>query len=177
MPKFISDEDMAKMEAEQPQAAPKKNFISDDDMAKMEAEQPSELESGARGIAQGLTMGFADEISGGAEALWEAAKGDPRTFGELYKQYRDESRQNFKKAQEANPGTYTTGEVAGAIGSAFIPGLNVAKGAGLAANVGKAALQGGLMGLGSSEAEDLSGMAKDTATGAALGGAGGAPVS
>ena len=31
---------------------------------------PSELESGLRGAAQGVTFGFADEAAGGLEAAW-----------------------------------------------------------------------------------------------------------
>lgn len=162
---FISDEDMAKMESKPP------GFISDDEVAHIEKSNPvSQLESGLRGAAQGIGMGFADETTGGLEALWNKVKGDPRAFGDLYKQYRDESRSNYNAAEEANPITYGGGQIAGGVGSLLIPGLNVAKGAGLAATAGKAALQGGLTGIGSSEADDLSGLAKDAASGAAIGG-------
>lgn len=131
----------------------------------------SELESAGRGALQSASLGFSDEITGGIEALWEAAKGDSRTFGELYKQFRDESRANNDKAQEANPNAYLAGQAAGAIGTAFVPGLNIAKGASLATNVGKMALLGGATGLGESEADNLGGMVADTATGAVIGGA------
>jgi len=129
-------------------------------------EEVSELESGARGTLQGVTAGFSDEISGGIEALWEKAKGDPSTFGELYKAKRDESREANKAAEKANPASYTTGNVAGAVGSAFIPGLG-------GATLGKLALQGAATGLGASEADltegDVTGAAKDTAIGAGVG--------
>ncbi len=166
MPSFISDEEMEKLS---PSSG---GFISDDDMADLESKSDvSPLESGTRGLAQGASLGFADEITGGVEAMWESAKGDPATFGELYKRSRDESRQNYESAKNANPGTYTTGEIGGAIGTAFIPGLNAANGARLATLVGKGALVGGTAGLGNSTEEDVGGMIKDTATGAALGGA------
>lgn len=143
-----------------------------------EVETYSELDSGARGLAQGATLGFADEISGGVEALWEKAKGDPTAFGELYKKARDESRANFKAAQEANPLSYTAGEIGGAVGTAFIPGMQAASGAKLAAVAGRAALAGGVAGLGTSEADltegEIGQAALDTAKGAALGGVMGA---
>lgn len=134
----------------------------------------SKTESGARGLAQGASMGYADELTGGAEALWEMAKGDPRTFGELYRQFRDESRANYKSAEEANPGTYMAGQVGGAVGTSLIPGVGLAKGAGLLANAGKLAAVGAAEGLGASEADltqgDIAGAAIDTAKGAAIGG-------
>jgi len=164
MAKFISDEEMAAIEPSQPSKARK--VISDDEMNQLESSAPSELDSAARGALQGATMGFADEISGGLEALWEKAKGDPTTFGELYKAKRDESRSNFKTAEEANPASYTTGQIGGAIGTAFVPGLG-------GATLGKLALQGAAQGLGSSQADltegDIAGAARDTAIGGALG--------
>lgn len=132
--------------------------------------QVSKTESALRGVAQGGTLGFADEISGGAEALWEAAKGNPKTFGELYKTLRDESRKNFDDAKKANPKTYLAGEIGGAVGSAFLPGLNIAKGATLANVAAKSALAGGIAGAGFSNADNAAGVAKDAATGAAVGG-------
>lgn len=141
----------------------------------VETPKVSQLESGLRGLAQGGSLGFADEGTGLAEALWSKAKGNPEAFGKLYAQSRDESRNAYKEAEKSNPKIYGAGELGGAIGSAFIPGLNVAKGASLATTAGRAALQGGLMGAGSTEDSltSLSGLG-DVAKGAALGGAGGA---
>ena len=160
MAKFISDEEMAKLEASEPTQKKQKTFLSDDEMMKLEESQPSELESGLRGALQGATAGFADEISGGVEALWEAAKGDPRTFGELYKAKRDESRANFDTARETSPNSYMVGQVGGAIGTSLIPGMG-------GASIGKLAAQGALQGLGESQADLTEGnvieAAKDTA--------------
>lgn len=128
-------------------------------------EDPSILESGLRGAAQGLTFGLADEATGALEAAFS---------DKSYEQARDESRQAYKEAETANPTAYLTGDIGGSIATSFIPGLgalNAGKGAKLAEVAGKAALQGGLTGFGKSEAADVSGLLKDTATGAAVGGA------
>lgn len=122
----------------------------------------SMLESGLRGAVQSGTLGFADEISG----LVESALTD-----KTYEQARDESRANFKTAQEANPMTYGAGQVAGGVATAFVPGLNVAKlgsaGARIAGNAGIGALSG----VGASEATDLGTLTSDAAVGGLIGGA------
>jgi hypothetical protein len=130
----------------------------------------SSTESGIRGAAQGLSLGFADEITGGIEALKDIALTDKELsdLGDVYSQRRDESRLAYKQAEEANPGSYMTGQVGGSIASAFIPGLNVAKGASLAGRAGIAAAQGGLVGLGTSEADNVSDAALDTIKGAGM---------
>jgi hypothetical protein len=135
------------------------------DRIQPEAEQIGQGESGLRGLAQGASLGFADEITGAAESLFT---------DKTYEQARNESRDAYKQAQEANPLTYGAGELGGAIGTAFIPGLGAASGAKLAAVAGKAALQGGIAGLGNSEAESVGDMARDAAVGAGTGAAGGA---
>jgi hypothetical protein len=125
----------------------------------------SELESGVRGVAQGASFGFSDEIT----AALEAALTD-----KSYEQARDESRTNYQNAQKQNPYSYGAGELTGAVGTAFIPGmglLNAGKGAGLATKAGLGAIQGGLSGLGLSNKDSVEGLAIDTATGAAIGGA------
>lgn len=126
----------------------------------------SALESGLRGAAQGISMGFGDEITGALESTFT---------DKTYAQARDESRKAYQEAQDANPITYGAGEIGGAIGSAFIPGLNIAKGATLGARAAGAAALGATAGLGMSEADltkgDYVGAAKDTAIGGALGGA------
>lgn len=129
----------------------------------------SETESALRGGAQALTLGFADEIVGGIEALWEQAKGNPEEFGNLYKQFRDESRANFDKAREANPGSYIGTEIGTGVATAFIPGLNVAKGAKAASVAAKAAGIGATGGAGYSEGETVGEVAEDSLKGAAIG--------
>jgi len=124
------------------------------------------LETALRGISQSVTLGFGDEI----QAAIESALTD-----KTYVQSRDESRMNNAAARNENPLTYAAGELAGGVATAFAPGLNLAKGATMAARVGKAAALGGVYGLGNSTADLTKGEVKeaavDTATGAALGGA------
>lgn len=137
-----------------------------------------QLESGLRGLAQGVSLGFADELTGGAEALGETLLGDRSLsdFGDVYKQKRDESRLAYEQAKAANPKTYMGAEIGGGIATAFVPGLgalNAAKGAQIGTVMGKGALQGGIMGLGGSSADDVKGLAADTAMGGTLGAIGG----
>jgi hypothetical protein len=128
------------------------------------------IESTLRGAAQSATLGFADEAAGGVEALWELAKGDPNTFGELYKKHRDESRMKYKDAEKENPRAYLAGEIGGAIASTAIP-------LGAATSLGKSALVGARVGtinaLGQSESEDGKELFKDVALGGVVGAAGG----
>ena len=124
----------------------------------------SELGSAGMGAIAGLTFDFADEIGGGVKSL----------FGDrTYEEYRDELRAEFDQAREDNPKSYLAGEV----GSAFVPGLGMVKGAQLSARsaklmdglstAGKAGVvgvgQGALAGAGVSEAD------KADSTGAYLG--------
>lgn len=130
-----------------------------------ELSQPGYLESAARGLAQGGSLGFADEITGAVESAFT---------DKPYEQARNESRANYKRAQEANPATYTTSEIGGGLATAFVPGANIAKGASL----GKAALQAAALGAGTgagySDADNIKDLAIDTGIGAGIGGALGA---
>jgi hypothetical protein len=171
MSKFISDDEMARLEASQP----KKKFLSDAEMKHEEEQEflaqatkkadqafdaPSKLESGLRGAAQGATFGYADEIAGAMESL---------ITNKPYRSARDESREAFKKAEESNPKTYMAGDLGATLASSFIPGLNVAKGASLAKAAAKTAGLGAAEGLGRSEGGNLKDLAKDTALSAGLG--------
>lgn len=156
----------------------------------------SKLESAARGLGQGVSLGFWDELAGLGEAVGQEAGvkglgssdwGDlgftkptfldgQSSFGDVYDKGRDKWRAEDKTAKADNPGTYGASEVAGSIGSAFIPGLNVAEGASLANIAGKAALSGGISGAGYSEADNIKDLARDAAVSAGIGGATGAAV-
>lgn len=137
--------------------------------------QPSELESAGRGLAQGASLGFADELTGGAEALKDelSNQAGDKSFGDLYRQHRDESRAAYDAAQKANPKSFLAGELGGGLATALVPGLNVAKGATLGARAAGAAALGGTYALGNSKADvtqgDIGGALEDTAKGAALG--------
>jgi hypothetical protein len=148
-----------------------------------DAEETSQLESAARGAAQGLTFDFADELLGAVEAGVDIAKSDNelKDFAELYRKYRDIEREKFAKAKEDNPITYGASD----IGAGIIPALFTG-GASAAASVGKTGLKqamkqamktgakyGAATGLGMSEADltkgDIEGAVKDTARGAVIG--------
>lgn len=109
--------------------------------AQVPAEPISQTESGLRGAAQGVSFGFADEVSGAIEAAADIATGDKTIseFSSLYTKYRDESRDAFKDAEQQNPKSYLSGEVAGAVGSVLVP-------AGIAGKIGGATLKGILSG-------------------------------
>lgn len=123
-----------------------------------------------RGLLQGATLGFADEIAGAAESAFT---------DKTYEQARNESRRNFKAAEDANGGWYMAGDIAGAVGTSLIPGVAAAKGAGAIAKGAKAftkmgaakqaAIQSGIAGAGSSEATDAAGVAWDAGKSAAIG--------
>lgn len=131
---------------------------------------PSELESGLRGAAQGVTFGFADEAAGGLEAAKDWITNDPSGFMANYRKHRNESRANYKSAEQANPASYMSGQFGGAV----VPALFTSGGS-IPASIGSLAAQGAAQGLGSSESDlmqgDLSGAVRDTALGSAIGGA------
>jgi hypothetical protein len=137
-------------------------FLAAGEPSEPEKPQVSKLESLGRGVLQGATLGFADEI-------WAALKAGG-VSGKTYEMERDRTRRENQAAQDANPGSYIAGEVGGGIASAFVPGLGVAKGAGAVGNAVKAAGLGAVSGVGSSEAGDLGGVAKDAAVGGIAGG-------
>jgi hypothetical protein len=127
-----------------------------------DANEMGKAESFGRAALQSATLGSSDEITGAVESLFT---------GKTYKQARDESRAANKKAQEDNPKTYMGGSVAGGVATAFVPVLNAAKGATLAAKIGKGVLAGGLDSLGMSDAENFSGQQlKDVGFGSLVGG-------
>ena len=134
-----------------------------------------QVESALRGAAQGVTMGLADEATGLAEAGGRALFGSDKIRDLLgnYRKYRDESRQNYGYAKEDNPKTYMGSEIGGGIATGFIPGMGLAKGAGLGGKLAHAAKMGGLAGFGTSTSDlskgDIKGAAVDTSLGAGLG--------
>lgn len=119
-------------------------------------------ESAARGVAQGASLGFADEIAGAAESLFT---------DKTYEQARDESRANFKRAKEVNPNAYLAGEFGGGAATMLVPGMAAAKSLRAAAATGAAL--GGTAGLGASEGETIDELAKDTLMGVGIGAGGG----
>lgn len=150
---------------------------------------PTQTESLGRGIAQGGTLGFSDELAGVggmiADRLARAmtpsvGSPNPETDAKMraleesetpssldvYRKGRDEERGLNQKAMEAFPKTYLGGEIGSSV---FLPGTAIKNAKG-AAQLG--AVQG--LGLGESDLTegDLTGSAIDTAFGGAAGLAG-----
>lgn len=136
---------------------------------------PSIGESVLSGVNQGLSFGFYDEIVGSLRAAGDKLSGSKENFGDLYSKHRDEVRNWSNKAKNANPKAYLAGNVAGNVATIAAPGVKllapVAK-AGMAANVGKAALLSGAAAAGETEQDfGSAGFAKDVVKGAVIGGA------
>ena len=155
--------------------------MTQDDYPEPARKEYTPVEAGAMGTAQGALFDFGDELYGGGKALWDIATG-PDELKDLvtkYKEHRDKAREELKLAQKDQPAAYTGGQIAGSVGSAFIPGLgwmNAAKGAGYLGKGGviaKGALGGGIAGAGISEADSVGGLMRDVREGAIYGGAAG----
>jgi hypothetical protein len=140
------------------------------------APDPAVTGSPKDAIGQGLTLGFADEMSGGLYGLGALLRGEE--FGPAYEQQRDLKREQYKAYAEENPGSsmgleLLSGLATGGLGAgaaAAKGGMTVAKAAGVGGAVG------GVQGAGTSEEEDVGGLAVDTAQGAALGAGTGAAL-
>jgi hypothetical protein len=129
------------------------------------ADGPGMLESAVRGVKQGVTMGFGDEITGALEAA---------VTSKTYKQARDEARAADKAAKEANPVTFGLGQIFGGVGTAVVPVGAAAKiGTGVAAAAARGAGAGIVAGAGESEAETVPEMVQDAAKGGLVGAAAG----
>lgn len=151
--------------------------------------KPGKIESGFRGTINGLTQGFGDELGGAMEAAGAAVgirgigspdaseihletdEEDKESLADTYRKTRDRRRALNKAAEEAHPGLYTTGDIAGSVVTGIAaPGTNTLKGS---------AAIGAVQGLGRSEADltkpslDSYGQAAvDTVAGGAMGLAG-----
>lgn len=139
----------------------------------------SGVESAARGAAQGVSFGFADEVVGavkaGGDVLEEVMSGNTTNpFADLsasYSKYKNEYRANDRAAEDLNPKSYIAGQVGGSVASTMLPGGVFAK---LASNTWKAGTAAGvLQGIGASESETLGGIASDALVSGAVGGIGG----
>jgi hypothetical protein len=126
----------------------------------------------ARAAGMGLSLGTLDELTGGLAAIVPGGKG--------YTEARDEVRNKYDAATKLAPKRMLAAEIAGSLPTMFATGGagTAARGAGVLAKAGSAALSGGLLGAasgaGHSTAGDASGVAKDALIGGGIGaGAGG----
>lgn len=152
----LSDNTLKALKAGQPLDYSK---LSDDELKALSSSAPanntpdvSKTESALRGAAQGASLGFADELTGGAEALKDVLSSNvygASDIPSLYKQHRNESRAAYDAAQKANPLTYAAGELGGSFalpaGEIFAP----AEGAGLLSRLVSGAKAGAAIGAGS----------------------------
>lgn len=141
-------------------------------------EAPGALQ-GLASVINGPLMGFGDEVLGAVGGAIDTLKGDG-SFSENYRANRDTVRGMQDKQREENP--WTTGitqAMASAplslvrIGAAPINAVRGVFGNALRAGASGAAY-GAIGGAGNSTADDVAGLAKDTAIGAGLGAATGA---
>jgi len=139
---------------------------------------PSVLDSLGRGAAQGLSLGFRDELAGALKSPMGAAKKAGSFLGykplngdedlAAYLAERNASRALDEKAKKANPKSFLAGEIGGGVATAIVPGMGFTKGA-TAMNAVKAGLTGGSIGAGNSRADELGDLAIDTGIGMGLG--------
>ena len=144
-------------------------------------------------IQEGQLLGFGDEIAGFGRAVIDpllgAAAGEENVtdgyfdnFGDRYRMYRDDERQNTKEFADANQKTALALNLAGGLAAPVPLPVRLSKAA-LASKAGqqqvarqaagRAVAEGGVAGFGMSEADLTEGefgqAAKDTATGSAFG--------
>lgn len=99
------------------------------------------------GIGQGLSLGFMDEIAGGAAALGAMLPGG-RSPGEAYRETTDRTRDYVAAQKERNPVAFTAGEIGGGLATGLSGGARMAgiKGsAALGAGYGAGTADGDLM--------------------------------
>jgi len=172
-------EDLVLEETDQPSAQPP-------GIPEAPKQEPSALESAARGLHQGASYGWGDELVGaigaGAEALGLRtdlgkelgtdvfAESKPGLLDRMARAYRSESgeqRLANENAANANPKASDISKMAGAVMAARLPGMK-------GASVGRQGLIAGTaFGAGDSEAQDTGGALLDTAGGAVTGYMGG----
>ena len=176
MAKFrITGPDGANYEIEAPDDTTDQQLI--DYVQKSSKPDVSRLESAVRGALQGVTFGLGDEIYGGALGAYDKVFGSG-DFSGTYERERDAVRAANDRAQEANPGTYLAGELAGGlavplgaakVGIKGIQAANAGLKARSAAAAKEGAIYGGAYGFGKAEGDPVE-QALSTAGGAAGGG-------
>lgn len=169
MPKFISDEDMAKLDASIPQSNQGK-FISDDDMMKLE-ESVDPKTSPVMAVTTGMIRGavpFAAPIAGAGKAAMNAITGVSGSLDDVlddYRSGRDQFQNDATQAADANPKTAFAANIAGGISNPLFKAAD---------SLPKVMGAGALQSLGDSKADLTKGEFKDAAIDSSLGTIGGA---
>lgn len=136
----------------------------------LQLDEPPAEKQRARTMAQGLTLGFADEIEAFVRSV---VPGSPE-----YSEIRDELRSKLSAYKKQNPGEALTYELAGALVPSLAmmaTGIGAPSGAASLSRVAATgALEGGLYGYGASENPDTA--SAETVIGAITGAAGGPAV-
>lgn len=141
-------------------------------------------EAGVRGVAEGATGSWVDEISGVlAEALSPeqraglgrlmAPEGQEDRYARAaaetgYTEVRDTARRQQREAMQRSPGDALAGQVVGSLAGARAIPLPPA--AGVVERIGRGLGGGTLVGAGASEADTVEGIAEDAAVGGGIGG-------
>lgn len=127
--------------------------------------------SAAIGAAQGIGMEMMDEATGAYETARDAVKGDigVSEIPEHYKQKRNQARERLDMMAERDPYAFHGGNIAGGIGSAFIPGMNAGRGAGLAKTAAANAGFGAVSSYGAEDSDDIGDQLKSAGLGAGFG--------
>jgi hypothetical protein len=102
---------------------------------------PGKLATVGLGFSQGATLGFGDELAGIVNAI--LTQSPKKSFGDAYREQRDETRQATAAGREAHPAEYWSGEIGAALPTLLVPGAGVARLAPEASLLTRAAVRGG----------------------------------
>lgn len=139
--------------------------------------RPGIAEGMLRAFSEGGTFGHSGEIGAAGRAAYDALFND-RDFSEEYKARLSQSDTKLDQFREDSPVAAYGTEIAGAIPSSLLPGLNILRGGQAVRAIGTGGLQGGLYGHGQSRG-DLAERAQTTGLGSIVGGtigAAGVPI-
>ena len=144
--------------------------------ARAARDTPNRVQAAVRGLGQGLTFGWQDEITAGMRAAVSMMPGG-QSPGEAYANELERQQGRDAQAREAYPVTMGGAELAGGVASGVTGGLAAGMGragTGLAARLGIGAgaggIEGGIYGAGSADVgERLEGAGKGMAVGAGVG--------
>jgi len=144
--------------------------------AEVDRDKTSGISAAIQGFGQSASFGFSDELSGLVGGVRAALPGDPRSFGEGFRESTEFARESLAQAQADRPKTFLAGSLAGALagGGGAALGVRAARGGVALGRGGLAAVlagEGGLAGVGAGEG--LTGRIASGAGGAALGAAAG----